>query len=139
MFRVSKPPAAAPPAQLRPRQARRFFGLADRHALSLAGPAVFTSAASLAEPLSTAHAIIAGATAGGSLSTGAGKTAAGRAGAVTAAGAKTDDDTVRQLVLTLAHAIVFIASICCFSRFGGYIRPFLLERASQSKPGRPEL
>ena len=26
---------------------------------------------------------------------------------------KTDDDTKRQLVHTLAHAIVFIVSICC--------------------------
>ena len=28
-------------------------------------------------------------------------------------GVKTDDDTERQLVHTLAHAIVFIVSICC--------------------------
>ena len=29
------------------------------------------------------------------------------------AGSKTDDETERQLVRTLAHAIVFIVSICC--------------------------
>ena len=54
--------------------------------------------------------------------------------------AKTDNDTERQLVHTLAHAIVFIASICCLLIAGaGYIRPFLLERPGSTKLGRPKL
>ena len=43
---------------------------------------------------------------------------------------KTDDDTERQLVHALAHALVLIVSIFgCFSNPGaGYIFPFLLEQ-----------
>ena len=53
---------------------------------------------------------------------------------------KTDDDTERQLVHTLAHAIVFIVSIRCFSNSGAAcICPFLLERRGSPKPGRPKL
>ena len=53
---------------------------------------------------------------------------------------KTDDDTERQLVHTLAHAIVFIVSSCCSSKFGAvYICPFLLEQRGSPKPGRPKL
>ena len=37
------------------------------------------------------------------------------------AGSKTDDETERQLVHTLAHAIVFIVSICYLQNFGGAI------------------
>ena len=45
--------------------------------------------------------------------------------------AKTDDDSERQRVHTLAHAIVFTASIPSFSNSGAaYIYPFLLELPS---------
>ena len=50
--------------------------------------------------------------------------------------AKTDDDIERQLVHTLAHAIVFIVSICCLLIAGapaGYICLFLLEPARLTK------
>ena len=47
---------------------------------------------------------------------------------------KTDDDTERQLVHTLAHAIVFIV-ISGRNIFA----PFLLERPSEQSPGRPKL
>ena len=53
---------------------------------------------------------------------------------------KTDDDTECQLVHTLAHAIVFIVSICYLLISGAAdICPFLLERPGSSKLGRPEL
>ena len=40
----------------------------------------------------------------------------------------------------LAHAIVFIGFIFCFSKFGGgLLGPFLLERPGSPKPARPKL
>ena len=55
---------------------------------------------------------------------------------------KTDDDTKRLLVHTLAHAIVFIVSICYLLLAGaaaGCICPFLLERPGSPKKGLPKL
>ena len=53
---------------------------------------------------------------------------------------KADDDTERQLVHTLAPAVVFIVSICCLLISGaGYICPFLLERPGSPKLGRQKL
>ena len=61
-------------------------------------------------------------------------------------GTKTDDDTERRLVYTLARAIVFITSTNCYllAAGTGYICPFLLERSgsvgahqSTGKAGSP--
>ena len=50
---------------------------------------------------------------------------------------KTDEDTECQLVHTLAHAIVVIVSICCFSNSGAaYIFPFFSNGpANRSRAG----
>ena len=52
---------------------------------------------------------------------------------------KTDDDTERQLVHTLAHAIVFIVSICYLSNFGGaiYLPPFFSNGPANKRRAGP--
>ena len=52
---------------------------------------------------------------------------------------KTDDDTERQLVHTLAHAIVFIVSICYLQNFGGaiYLPPFFSNGPANKRRAGP--